>query len=343
MDTVKITYIGHACFKLSYNGSSLVIDPYADGYVPGLANVDESADAVYCSHYHDDHGCEAVVKLLGGEAKWSVEEIVVPHDDAEGAKRGMNTIRIFTFGSLRIAHMGDIGRELSEEEIEKLSGLDCMMIPVGGFYTIDTAQATAIVQRTKPRVVIPMHYRSASFGYDVISKVTDFTDGLDNVTFGGCEMLITEDMIPQVRVLWPARAPERLMDKALGYHMNGYNCAQSVLAALGKYTGMDEKTALSVSCGFGGGLRSGEVCGAISGAVMALSLCFPYDDSSDLEAKAKIAELAKDCVEICGKACGAVTCRDLLESQGGNRGCNRFIAYCTNIAEMIIIDNKENN
>ena len=55
----------------------------------------------------------------------------------------------------------------------------------------------------------------------------------------------------------------------------------------------------------------------------------------------KIAELAKDCVEICGKACGAVTCRNLLEKEGGNRGCNRFIARCTNVAEMIIIDNKE--
>lgn len=341
MDSVKITYIGHACFKLSYNGSSLIIDPYADGYVPGLGNVDESADAVYCSHYHNDHGCEAAVKLLGGEVNWSVEEIAVPHDDAEGAKRGMNTIRIFTFGRVRIAHLGDIGRELNKEEAKKLCGLDCMMIPVGGFFTIDAAQAKAIVERTRPKVVIPMHYRGEYFGYDVISQVTDFTEGLENVTFGGCEMLVTEDMIPQVRALWPARAPERLMDKALDYHADGYNCAQSVLAALGKYTGMDEKTALAVSCGFGGGLRSGEVCGAISGAVMALGLCFPYNDSADAASKARIAELAKSCVETCGQVCGGVTCRDLLAKEGGNRGCNRFIAHCTNIAEKMIIDNKE--
>ncbi len=341
MDSVKITYIGHACFKLSFNGSSLIIDPYANDYVPGLANVAESADKVYCSHYHDDHGCESAVEISGGEANWSVEELEVPHDDADGAKRGMNTIRIFTFGSLRIAHLGDIGRELTEDEAEALSGLDCMMLPVGGYYTIDAAQAKAIVERTRPKVVIPMHYRGEYFGYDVISRVTDFTDGLENVTFGGCEMVVTEDMVPQVRVLWPERAPERLMDKAIGCHTAGYNCAQSVLAALGKYTGMDEKTALAVSCGFGGGLRSGEVCGAISGAVMALGLCFPYNDSTDAASKAKIAELAKSCVALCGKVCGGVTCRDLLESQGGNRGCNRFIAHCTNIAEKMIIENKE--
>ena len=341
MDTVKITYIGHACFKLSYGERSLVIDPYANGYVPGLADVAESADAVYCSHHHDDHGCTDAVEISGGEPNWTVEELTVPHDDAGGSLRGMNTIRIFSFGSLRIAHMGDIGRELNEDEAEKLSGLDCMMIPVGGYYTIDAAAARRIVERTRPKVVIPMHYRSECFGYDVISEVTDFTDGLDNVTFGGCEMVITGEMIPQVRVLWPARAPERLMDKAIAYHTAGYNCAQSVLAALGKYTGMEEKQALAVSCGFGGGLRSGEVCGAISGAVMALGICFPYDDCGDADSKARIAKLAKDCVARCSAACGAVTCRDLLAKEGGNRGCNRFIARCTNIAEKMIIENKE--
>ena len=87
-----------------------------------------------------------------------------------------------------------------------------------------------------------------------------------------------------------------IREKALYWHKKGYNCAQTVLAACSELTGLDEKTALAISAGFGGGLRSGEVCGAISGAVMAVGMAYPFTDGSDAESKQKIAELAKQCV-----------------------------------------------
>ena len=80
---------------------------------------------------------------------------------------------------------------------------------------------------------------------------------------------------------------------ATEYHEKGFNCAQSVLCSCGEYTGLDEKTALAVSGGFGGGLRCGEICGAVSGAVMVAGMCCQYSDNTDLETKARIAELAK--------------------------------------------------
>lgn len=73
--------------------------------------------------------------------------------------------------------------------------------------------------------------------------------------------------------------------RALDYHKNGYNCAQSVFAACCEYTGMDEKTALAISAGFGGGARSGELCGAVTGAIMAEGLVFPFNDGQDTEAR----------------------------------------------------------
>lgn len=264
------------------------------------------------------------------------------HDDANGRLRGENTVRIFKFGELRIAHLGDLGRGLTEGERAALSGLDCMMIPVGGYFTIGPEEAAAIVEQTAPRVVIPMHYRSDCFGYDVLSPVTEFTDRMENVTFGGYDLTITADMPRQVRALWPERAPERLFDRAIGYHHAGFNCAQSVAASLGKYTGLDEKLAFAAGGGFGGGLRSGEICGAISGAVMALGICFPYDDAEDARAKDRIAALTKECVDKCRSACKAATCRELLQREGGKGGCDRFIACCSEIAEKIIIENIEN-
>lgn len=75
--------------------------------------------------------------------------------------------------------------------------------------------------------------------------------------------------------------------RALDYHNNGFNCAQSVFAACCEYTGMDEKTALALSAGFGGGARSGELCGAVTGAVMAEGLTFPFNDGQDIEARTR--------------------------------------------------------
>ena len=76
-----------------------------------------------------------------------------------------------------------------------------------------------------------------------------------------------------------------IREKALYWHKKGYNCAQTVLAACSELTGLDEKTALAISAGFGGGLRSGEVCGAISGAVMAVGMDYLFTDGSDAESK----------------------------------------------------------
>lgn len=343
MDSVKISYIGHSCFKLSHDGHSLVIDPYASGYVPGLEDVGEVADSVFCSHGHEDHGAAGQVEMTGNDPNWDIQEIYTDHDDAHGSLRGGNIVRIFKFRELRIAHLGDLGRPLTEEELRMLSGLDCMMIPVGGFFTIGPEEAAAIVEQTAPRVVIPMHYRSDCFGYDVLSTVTEFTDRMENVTFGGHGMSITADMPRQVRVLWPERAPERIMDRAIDLHHAGFNCAQSVIASLGRYTGLDDAIAFAAGGGFGGGFRSGEICGAISGAVMALGMCFPYNDAGDTDARGRIAALTKECVDQCRSTCGAVTCRELLQREGGKGGCDRFIAHCSEIAEKIINENKEKN
>ena len=123
-----------------------------------------------------------------------------------------------------------------------------------------------------------------------------------------------------------------IREKALDYHKKGYNCAQAVIAACSELTGLDEKAALAISAGFGGGLRSGEVCGAISGAVMALGMAYPFTDGSDAEAKQKIAELAKQCVAAAAEKYGKVRCSELK----GNIGCNEIICFMAETAEKMI-------
>ena len=128
-----------------------------------------------------------------------------------------------------------------------------------------------------------------------------------------------------------------IKEKSTEFHNRGYNCAQAVLASLGEYTGLDEKAALAVSGGFGGGLRSGEVCGAISGAVMAIGLANPFTDSADAEAKDKIARLAKECVAAGKEKFGCVRCDEI---KGDKANCPYYIGEMAAIAEEMIKNNK---
>ena len=175
---IELCWLGHACYQIKYGDFSLVIDPYEDGKVPGFASLSLAADAVFCSHSHTDHSYTAAVTLSGraAPADFAVEEYDSFHDDCGGAKRGRNIVRIFRFGAFRLAHLGDLGEYPSGELLAALQGVDALLIPIGGTYTIDSATAKRLVAETKPRCVLPMHYKSERFGYDVLEELSDFTD-----------------------------------------------------------------------------------------------------------------------------------------------------------------------
>ena len=175
MESVKIEYLGHSCFRLSYAGQRIVLDPYADGSVPGLSPLRVEAEFVYCSHGHHDHGAVECVKLTkpGCAPAFSVTEVPSDHDHHGGARRGKNMIRVFDFGPLRVAHMGDIGRGLTDAEAKALHGVDTLLIPVGGHYTIDAREAKETIAAVSPRVTVLMHFRDDTAGYDVLAHLDD--------------------------------------------------------------------------------------------------------------------------------------------------------------------------
>ena len=210
MKQVTIEYFGHSCFRLTGGSQRIVLDPYADGCVPGCPNLRLDAEFVFCSHDHHDHNAVQCVTLrTGGAPKFTVTELETDHDDAGGSKRGKNTIRVFDFDGVRIAHFGDLGCKLPVDQLAQLKDLDIAMIPVGGHYTIDAAQAADLVRKISPAHVIPMHYRGDdnAFGFDVIGTVHEFTDRMDSVSFTGTST-IDLDNLPseQVLVLTPQNA-----------------------------------------------------------------------------------------------------------------------------------------
>jgi L-ascorbate metabolism protein UlaG (beta-lactamase superfamily) len=199
-----ITWLGHACFKIESAGYAIVLDPYADGYVPGLSPLRVTANKVLCSHDHGDHGYVDAVTLERSDAPcpFSIETISCAHDDVGGTKRGMNLIHILSAEGLRVAHLGDIGCPLDEEQLAKIGKLDACLIPVGGFYTIGPAEAVALMEQLNPRVVIPMHYRSESFGFSNIGELSDFTRLCgDVVEYEGNSLVLDEHTKKQTAVL----------------------------------------------------------------------------------------------------------------------------------------------
>ena len=182
MSNITIKWHGHSCFSVTADNYTIVLDPFADGSVPGLGNIRPEANSVLCSHYHSDHGCTDVVTVTEKENNpFRILKIDTYHDDAQGTKRGENRIHILEAHGLRLVHFGDLGCMLTPEQRELLKKADVVMIPIGGFYTIDAEQAKEIVSILAPNVVIPMHYRSDTFGYPVIGRLEEFTEYYHNL------------------------------------------------------------------------------------------------------------------------------------------------------------------
>ena len=170
---MKLTWLGHSCFLLEQDGYRLVTDPYTgvEGYPPLAV----SAHAVCCSHHHFDHDAvDAVTALPPVKSPFTVREVETCHDDRGGALRGSNTVRVFTAGGVSVAHLGDLGHQLSAEQLDAIGSVDAVLVPVGGVYTVDARGAKAVCDALRPRCVIPMHYHHAPYGLPNVAGVEDF-------------------------------------------------------------------------------------------------------------------------------------------------------------------------
>ena len=92
----------------------------------------------------------------------------------------------------------------------------------------------------------------------------------------------------------------------------GLNCSQVVLLAFAEELGIDDASVLKIACGFGGGMGHGEVCGAISGAIMALGLKYGQSNILDTASKLKTNEIVKEFIAEFKSLNNSITCRDLL-------------------------------
>jgi L-ascorbate metabolism protein UlaG (beta-lactamase superfamily) len=214
---VKIKYLGHAAFLITADkGIKIITDPYETSPSLTYEKITEPADIVTVSHGHHDHyyatgirGNPEVINRTGRITAKGIEfkGIASFHDEAKGRLRGNNIIFCFELDGMRLCHLGDLGHLPDDKQVKEIGSVDVLLIPVGGYYTIDAKAATQVCNQLKPKVIIPMHYKTEK-GIPNIVGVDEFLKGKKNVTRQDLsEVELKREELPassQIIVLRPA-------------------------------------------------------------------------------------------------------------------------------------------
>ncbi len=216
---MKIKYLGHAAFVLtSKGGTRIVLDPYQAGAYDGAVGyppINETAELVLVSHDHPDHGYAKGVKgnpkVISAPTSRTAADARITgvgtfHDETHGSQRGKNIVFSVEADGVRVTHLGDLGHTLSDAEAGAIGDPDVLLVPVGGFFTIDGATAWRIAARLNPKVVIPMHYKTECCGFP-IAPLDGFLRGKTNVKRLGQEVEVSKESLPKEREIWVLQHP----------------------------------------------------------------------------------------------------------------------------------------
>ena len=190
---MKIKWLAHSAFLITADsGTRIVTDPYQSSERHRHGEFSEAADIVTVSHGHSDHNYTAPIKgnplVLNktGEAKGikdknvKIKGVAAAHDEAGGSKRGANIIFCLDIEGVKICHCGDLGHLLTEEQVKAIGRVDVLMIPVGGFFTVEPPDADKVIGQLKPKIILPMHYLTEKISIP-IKKEDEFLKGKNNV------------------------------------------------------------------------------------------------------------------------------------------------------------------
>jgi L-ascorbate metabolism protein UlaG (beta-lactamase superfamily) len=206
---MKIKWCGHATFLITAaSGIKIITDPYEPGGYDGAmgyGSIPDRIDIAVVSHDHPDHnfvqalqGKPQVVKGPGAHTISGITFTCIPtyHDTTKGSERGENVICCFTVDDVRLCHLGDLGHPLDAATASEIGTVDVLMMPVGGFYTIDAEAATRVMNTLTPRLVIPMHFKTAKCGFP-ITTVDDFLVNKPGVKkLKASEITVTRENLP---------------------------------------------------------------------------------------------------------------------------------------------------
>lgn len=209
---MEIVYLGHSAFKIRSKLLTVITDPF-DPEMVGLKWVKQGADVVTVSHSHNDHAYLEGIKpreqdrlvVIDGPGEYEIKDVSVEgwqtyHDATKGSERGKNTIYKFEIEGVQIVHLGDLGHELSDSLLEEMGGVDVLMVPVGGVYSLSASQAASVVGKVEPRIVIPMHYLMEGMNSELFGQLAPVETFMKEMGLDGISPLdklsVSADKLP---------------------------------------------------------------------------------------------------------------------------------------------------
>jgi len=218
---IALRWHGQSFFELTTSlGTRVVFDPHA---IEEYGRKSVQADLVLISHLHNDHTQIDVIenatkaKIINGlvaknrRVEWNlvdekfrdvtIRTVGTYHDNSQGMERGKNAVFVLEADGMRIVFLGDLGHVLSDGQVKEIGSVDVLMIPVGGIYTLNGAEAKRVVQQLKPKkYIVPMHYGTKV--YEDVLPVDEFIDEQKNVKrFAGNRLEVDPAFQPETPVI----------------------------------------------------------------------------------------------------------------------------------------------
>jgi L-ascorbate metabolism protein UlaG (beta-lactamase superfamily) len=164
---MEITWYGHSCFRLTERGMATVVcDPF-DSAAIGYSPLKLKADIATVSHDAPGHNnldaVKGVLHPITGPGEFEIGGVFitgVQTDGASGKKKDVvrNTLYVFDYDGITVAHLGDLRQVPSQAEVEALGTVNVALVPVGGGNSLNAAKAAEVVSLLEPNLVVPMHY-----------------------------------------------------------------------------------------------------------------------------------------------------------------------------------------
>lgn len=166
---MEITWYGHSCFRLTERGmATVVVDPF-DSKTIGYSPLKLKADIVAVSHEAPGHSNVEAVKgtshVIAGPGEFEIGGVFITGVQTDGGGAGKkakeqvrNTLYVFDYEGLTVAHLGDLQQVPSQAEIEALGNVNVALVPVGGGGGLNAAKAAEVISLLEPNIVVPMHY-----------------------------------------------------------------------------------------------------------------------------------------------------------------------------------------
>jgi L-ascorbate metabolism protein UlaG (beta-lactamase superfamily) len=203
---MEITWFGHSCFRLTERSlATVVTDPY-DSLTVGYEPLKLKADIVTVSHDAPGHnytaGVKGVAHMITTPGEFEIGGVFITGIQTNGyGKRDTdeprNTLYVFDYEGVTVAHLGDLRRVPSQTEVEALGTVHVALVPVGGGGGLNAAKAAEVVSLLEPGIVIPMHFGTSATSL----KLAPLSKFLKEMGLGSVEsqpsLKITKSMIPE--------------------------------------------------------------------------------------------------------------------------------------------------